>query len=117
MQLEAENSQVRRNHDELLGELDKIKLNKTSGDSDALVQSEGLRGELATALDRAGLAEQRTQIVSRLPEQLMCVATCMTLACSASMVPRPAVADHKLLWHFSGKAVCRSVLKPTAHIQ
>ena len=48
----------------LLGELDKLKLNKTAGDSNALVESEGLRGELATALDRAGLAESRTQLVS-----------------------------------------------------
>ena len=64
LQLEAENAKVRRDFDVLLGELDKLKLNKTAGDSNALVESEGLRGELATALDRAGLAEHRTQLAS-----------------------------------------------------
>ena len=64
LQLEAENSKVRRGMDEVLTELHKLFLNKTFGDTNALVEAEGLRGELMTAQERADLAEQRTKIVS-----------------------------------------------------
>ena len=53
--------------DDVLTELHKLFINKTNGDTNALVEAESLRGELITAHERADIAEQRTKIVRAVP--------------------------------------------------
>ena len=86
LQLESENSRVRRGMDDVLTELHKLFLNKTNGDTNALVEAEALRGELLTAQERADLAEQRTKIVRPHLCAGSCCDKCITLG-----HPRPAL--------------------------